>query len=383
MYGTCVPKWSTMIDIELINISKHFGDTIAVDDASFSVNKGEFLTLLGPSGCGKTTTLRMIAGFTKPTQGSIYIDGELVNEKPPYERNIGMVFQNYSLFPHMTTYDNLAFGLKMRKVSENEIKRRVKETFELIALSGYEDRYPGQLSGGEQQRIALGRALIIEPNVLLLDEPLSNLDLKLRQKLRLDLKRIQKEVDITSIYVTHDQEEALILSDRIALMNKGQIVQIGNPKEMYENPKNRFVADFIGETNFLSGELISRKGSWAEIELDDGTMVHASLRCIDYHDSPLEKDNKVILSLRPHNIILTRTKPRDEDMQNLFEGKIKDLEYVGSLVKYHVELKNGFALVAQDSLIESEKYSLGETVYLTCSPKNFLVISGTSDKILI
>jgi len=363
-----------MEDIKLVNVRKVFGGTAAVDDVSLTVERGEFLTLLGPSGSGKTTTLRMIAGFIQPTEGSIYIRGELVNYKPPYQRNTGMVFQNYSLFPHMTAYENIAFGLRMRKLPQNEIKKRVEEAFELIGLSGYEGRYPGQLSGGEQQRIALARALVIEPKVLLLDEPLSNLDLKLRQKMRLEIKTIQKKVGITAIYVTHDQEEALIMSDRLALMNKGRIMQTGTPEEIYEYPKNNFVADFIGETNFLQGKLLGINESRASVLLDDGSTLYASPSCMKHHNIEVKENSKVNVSIRPQKISITRTKPEDKYPQNLFRGRIEDIEYVGSTVKYHIRLDNEFKLVVEEVLTGSSNHILGEEVFVKCPYENCLII---------
>jgi len=240
-----------MVKVKLVNVTKRFGEVIAVNKVSLEVREGELFTFLGPSGCGKTTTLRLIAGFYKPDEGEIYFDDELVNDIPPYKRNTGMVFQNYALWPHMNVFDNIAYGLKLRNMPPPQIIKKVKEVIELIGLKGKESRFPSQLSGGEQQRVALARALVIQPKVLLLDEPLSNLDAKLRLKMRSEIRRLQKRLGITTIYVTHDQEEALSISDRIAVMNKGEVLQIGTPLEIYEKPKDIFIADFIGTTNFI------------------------------------------------------------------------------------------------------------------------------------
>ncbi|WP_342819036.1 ABC transporter ATP-binding protein, partial [Candidatus Hadarchaeum sp.] len=241
------------IDVEVKNVTKKFGEVIAVDNISFTVEKGQFFSLLGPSGCGKTTTLRMICGFETPTEGEIFIDGKPMTNVPPYKRPTNLVFQNLALFPHMNVYDNIAFGLRIKKVPEPEIQKRVKEMLELVRLPGYEKRKISQLSGGEKQRIAIVRALVNRPAVLLLDEPLGPLDLKLREEMVVELKRIKREVGTTFIYVTHDQGEALTMSDKIAVMNKGKIVQMGTPLEIYERPNSKFVADFIGGTNFFEG----------------------------------------------------------------------------------------------------------------------------------
>ncbi len=236
-------------------ITKRFDQAVAVDHVSLDVYRGEFLSFLGPSGCGKTTTLRMIAGFEEPDAGTITVMGEDMTDRPPHKRNLGMVFQNYALFPHMTVFDNVAFGLKMRKVGSSELKRRVAQVLDLVQLTQMHQRYPRQLSGGQQQRVALARAIVIEPYVLLLDEPLSNLDAKLRKAMQTELRDLQRRLGITAIYVTHDQEEAMTVSDRIVVMDHGQIMQIGTPTEVYRKPANEFVAGFIGQVNFIRGRL--------------------------------------------------------------------------------------------------------------------------------
>ena len=257
-------------EVRLVELTKRFGDLVAVDRVNLDIREGEFFSLLGPSGCGKTTTLRMIGGFELPTSGRIELRGHDITHEPPERRPVNMVFQSYALFPHLTVADNVAFGLRRRKVPDPDVRRRVGAALELVRLQGYDRRRPDQLSGGQQQRIALARALVCEPTVLLLDEPLGALDLKLRRQLQVELKRIQIEVGITFVYVTHDQEEALALSDRIAVMNGGRVEQLGSPEELYDRPATRFVADFIGTTNLLAGTLESVSTTGAVVRLEGG-----------------------------------------------------------------------------------------------------------------
>ena len=269
------------IAVALQNVWKRFpgpaGETVvAVKDVSLKINDGEFFALLGPSGCGKTTTLRMIAGFELPTEGEIYIHGRAMGKTPPYQRPVNTVFQSYALFPHMTIGENVAFGLEMKKVSKTEAQQRVKEALEMVRLPGYERRKPKQLSGGQQQRVALARALVNRPEVLLLDEPLGALDLKLRKEMQIELKRLQREVGITFVFVTHDQEEALTMSDRIAVMSQGVALQVGDANDIYEHPNCKFVADFIGETNFLDGKIVEKDGHKVRVELEAGGDIWAT-----------------------------------------------------------------------------------------------------------
>ena len=291
-----------MVKVIVENLVKKFKEVIAVDHVSFEVDDGELLTLLGPSGCGKTTTLRCIAGLEEPDKGSIYFDGSIVaSEKvslPPEKRDIGMVFQSYAVWPHMTVFDNIAYPLKLRKMSKSEIKERVSVILDIVRLSGLEGRYPSQLSGGQQQRVALARALVYNPKVLLLDEPLSNLDAKLRESMRLELKEIQKKLRVTTIYVTHDQIEAITLSDKIVILDKGKIQQIGRPKEIYEKPANRFVADFIGFSNLIEGKIVSidEKNGLAFVETPLGKLI-----C--YNTLNLSEGTSVVVAIRPENII--------------------------------------------------------------------------------
>jgi thiamine transport system ATP-binding protein len=277
--------------------------------------QGEFLTLLGPSGCGKTTTLRIIAGFEKPDKGRVYFDDTVVNDVPPYERNIGIVFQDYALFPHMTVYDNISFGLKLRKLPKEEIKKRVSWALELVGLKGFEDRYPEQLSGGQQQRVALARALVIEPQLLLLDEPLSNLDAKIRERLRGEVKRIQKELGITTIYVTHDQEEAMAISDRIAVMSVGRIEQVGNPLHLYYNPKNEFVAKFLGLSNIL------------EVNAEEGKAYVGNL-CFE-----VKTEGRVKIFFRPESVYVEEGDTGEIVDYELLPGRIRlKIDVEGNLI---------------------------------------------------
>jgi ABC-type Fe3+/spermidine/putrescine transport system ATPase subunit len=285
-------------DVAVVGVTKRFGEVTAVQDLSLDVAHGEFLTLLGPSGCGKTTTLNMIAGFLRPDDGQVLLGGRRVDHLPPYRRDTAMVFQQYALFPHMSVAENIAFGLQMRKVPKGEIGRRVRRALEIVHLPELGERRPSQLSGGQQQRVALARAIVVEPTVLLLDEPLSNLDLKLRENLRLEIKRVQRELGITTIYVTHDQGEALVMSDRIAVMNQGVVEQLGPPAEIYEEPRTAFVAEFIGTSNFLRGRLDGVGDGTASIVLADGARLQARRR----PDGPT--DGEVLVMVRPEHLAL-------------------------------------------------------------------------------
>ncbi len=321
-----------MATVEVNNLVKKFGKVVAVNGITFKVSSGEFFVLLGPSGCGKTTTLRCIAGLEDPDEGEIIIDGVVVNDLPPYKRDVAMVFQNYALYPHMTVYENLAFPLKMRKYSKDEIDRRVKAVAELLHISDLLHRKPGELSGGQQQRVALGRALVREPKVFLMDEPLSNLDAKLRVYMRAELKRLQKELGITTIYVTHDQVEAMTMADRIAVMNKGKIMQVGAPKELYHRPANLFVAGFIGSPpmNFFEATLSTRKGGYY---LDLG---FAKIDIPEWMGQEIsKKTTEVIIGIRPEHIkIATSTE------SNSIETEVIVTEPLGTETIVNVKLGN-------------------------------------------
>ncbi len=321
-----------MPGLRLTNLSKRFGNTVAVRDLSLEIEDGEIMTLLGPSGCGKTTTLRCIAGFLKPDAGDIYLGDERVTDLPPERRGIGFVFQNYALWPHMTVYQNLAFGLELRRLDKAEIRRRIKEALALVRLSGFEERYPRQLSGGQQQRVALARALVIQPSVLLLDEPLSNLDAQLREEMRFEVRELQKQLGITSVYVTHDQAEALVLSDRIAVLHQGELVQVGTPEEIYNQPSNRFVAGFIGLTSFIEGTVsgFDEAAGYAHVTTKDGLTIAV-------RPSNLSQGQRVTLSVRPEHIQLRRdTGPAPADGSNVLQGRIIRAAYLGDLVDYRV-----------------------------------------------
>lgn len=317
------------VAVELREVTKNFGQVIAVNNISLEIQDGEFFSLLGPSGCGKTTTLRLIGGFELPTSGKIYISGEEQGFKPPFQRPVNTVFQSYALFPHMTIFQNVAFGLQMQKIPKAEIKLRVEQMLDLVQLPGMGYRKPDQLSGGQQQRIALARALINQPKVLLLDEPLGALDLKLRKAMQIELKELQQRVGITFVYVTHDQEEALTMSDRIGVMNSGRILQIGSAQAIYEQPQSRFVADFIGETNYLEGKVSKLDGAFAEIALEEGGNVWVTAG----HDFKIGET--VYVAIRPEKISL------HDHGEGFPYGTIVDLVYIGSDTIYLIRFPKG------------------------------------------
>jgi len=312
-------------DIRLDRITKSFGDIIAVDDLSLEIPRGSFFALLGPSGCGKTTTLRMIGGFEEPTAGLIYLGEREVSGTPPYKRDVNTVFQSYALFPHLSIFENVAFGLRRKGTRGGNLKGKVEEMLDLVQLSGYGKRKPRQLSGGQQQRVALARALVNSPRVLLLDEPLGALDLKLRKEMQLFIKRLQHDVGITFIHVTHDQEEAMTMADRIAVMNEGQIEQLGTPDELYERPQTAFVASFLGISNLLTGAVAGPD----EVRLEDGTTVRVR------NGSLNGRKGRVAVGIRPEKI-----RPDDHD-PNRLPGKVKERAYIGVSTQYIVETPNG------------------------------------------
>lgn len=353
------------IAVELHNVTKRFGDVVAVDDVSLQISDGEFFSLLGPSGCGKTTTLRMIAGFENPTQGEIYIQGELMGLTPPFERNTNMVFQDYALFPHMSVAKNVGFGLEMKKVPKKEIAQRVEEALELVRLPGFEKRRPDQLSGGQQQRVALARALINRPGVLLLDEPLGSLDLKLRKEMQLELKGLQHRLGITFVYVTHDQEEALTMSDRIAVMDQGKVLQIGTPTEIYERPTGRFVADFIGETNFLEGIVSKQDGTYVMVDVAGMAPVLAESA------EEFAPGKRVTVAVRPEKITIRKEEPGREN--NWCQGTIESVVYIGTDTNYVVLLDSGARMrVREQNILPSTGRGPdeGTTAYLFWQPES-------------
>ena len=319
------------IIIRLEHISKSFGDKKVLDDISLEVKRGEFVTFLGPSGCGKTTTLRLIAGFGKPDEGTVTMEGKVINDVPPYKRKLNTVFQRYALFPHLDVYDNVAFGLKLQKVPEDEIEKRVKRVLKLVSMSDYEDRDVESLSGGQQQRVAIARALINQPQVLLLDEPLAALDLKMRKDMQIELKEMHKKLGITFIYVTHDQEEALTLSDTIVVMNEGKIQQIGTPIDIYNEPVNCFVADFIGESNILKGRMLrDRRVAFIKHEFD----------CVD---EGFGENVKVDVVVRPEDIYFTTDPAKCQ-----FKAKVNSCTFNGVHYEMWVDTDTGYERMIQD-----------------------------------
>ncbi|MGK2849427.1 MAG: ABC transporter ATP-binding protein [Candidatus Limnocylindrales bacterium] len=361
-----------VVDVRLVDVVKKFGDAVAVDHIDLEVNDGEFFSLLGPSGCGKTTTLRMIGGFEEPTSGLIELQGKDVTWLPPYQRNVNTVFQSYALFPHLTIFENVAFGLRRKKVKDSEIKARVTEMLALVELPGYERRKPTQISGGQAQRVALARALINRPAVLLLDEPLGALDLKLRRQMQVELKRIQQEVGITFIYVTHDQEEAMTMSDRIAVMNKGRYEQLGDPEGLYERPTTRFVAGFLGISNLLPGTVEGSDERYAAVRLADDTMIRAPRALADTH-------RQIAVGVRPEKIRLRELTEAGPEGHNQLEGVVTDASYLGVSTQYQVQARGGARLTVYEQNVEratkAELWTRGEAVRLTWSPDHSFVVA--------
>nr|WP_066142198.1 ABC transporter ATP-binding protein [Lederbergia lenta] len=344
----------------------------AINNADIHIEEGEFFTLLGPSGCGKTTLLRALAGFYRQDEGDIYFGEKCINDLPAHNRNIGMVFQSYAIFPHMSVFDNVAYGLKARKVKKQEIQRRVMEALEMVELAHLKDRQPSQMSGGQQQRIALARAIVIHPGLLLMDEPLSNLDAKLRLKMRSDIRELQKRLHITTVYVTHDQEEALAVSDRIAVLNNGEIQQIGKPYEIYLRPRNKFVANFIGTTNFLDGELVQRVAGESVVKVEG----------VEYPVSINQSyEGKVIYSVRPEQIKMK--KPETKLAGVFLQGMIKETMFLGEKVEYTVELASGKSVSIHEHAISyRDLMNEGEKIEFYINPEEAIIYSESGEEAL-
>lgn len=363
-----------MIVVELQNVTKRYGSVLAVDHVSLAVRHGEFFSILGPSGCGKTTVLRLIAGFEHPEIGTIVLKGLPTAGIPPHQRDVNTVFQSYALFPHMTVQENIAFGLKMKGESRQTIHQKVEEALRLVQLSGYHDRKPRQLSGGQMQRVALARALVNRPTVLLLDEPLGALDLKLRKEMQTELKRLQRQLNLTFIYVTHDQDEALTLSDRLAVMRNGRFEQIGTPAEIYEQPGTRFVAEFIGESNVFDGRIIALNGGQATFQTRAGLTF--SIRQPDLRETLAP----ALLVIRPEKIAIDRASPNGA--RNLLTGTIAETAYLGTMTKYYVETAGGLVTVLTQNVASPQTtipLRAGDAVVLHWSPESGIIVK-TSDE---
>lgn len=393
--GLATPR-GVPVAVRLVGVTKRFGDTVAVDRVDLEVRPGEFFTLLGPSGCGKTTTLRMVAGFVEPDSGDVYFGERRMNGVPPWSRQTGMVFQNYALWPHLTVFENVAFGLRERRVSGHLLQRKVRAALELVGLAGFEKRRPSQLSGGQQQRVALARTLVVEPAVLLLDEPLSNLDAKLRWQMREELVRLQRQLGITTICVTHDQEEALALSDRIAVMRDGRILQVGTPQEIYQAPSHPFVAEFVGVANRLEGvvEEVVRPGAQAGPGAsgpgDDGsgtsraalyrvrTRLGVTIWAARAGRSGLGPGEPVVAVVRPEAVVIVvglAAGVGSEPTLNRIDGQVRLATYLGDVLQYEVVLEDGSVFRA--NVVNPRDHhprGVGSSVQLTFDPKDVVLV---------
>ena len=383
----------TLGQITLTSVTKQFGDTRAVDDVSLQIEGGEFFSLLGPSGCGKTTTLRIIGGFVYPTSGEVFINGEPMKQTPPYRRPVNTVFQNYALFPHKTVAQNIAFGLQMKKMPKAKTASEVKRFLELIRLSGYGDRKPSELSGGEKQRVALARALINQPTILLLDEPLAALDLQLRKQMQIELKTLQRQVGITFVYVTHDQGEALALSDRIAVMRDGKLLQVGTPAEIYDSPQNRFVANFIGTSNFFEGTLSRLETTLTPVargpvRRDATTTKFATValateplsQIVGKHNGDVQPGDSVTVAIRPERIDITAMVGETPglDITSLLNGIIQDESYLGTTLEYTVQTDYPTPVIVHQQNTgagETHRFRRGDKVSLAWRAENAIVLA--------
>ncbi|MEZ4664987.1 MAG: ABC transporter ATP-binding protein, partial [Caldilineaceae bacterium] len=361
----------TTMFLQLENLTKIFpardggADVRAVDDVNVTIGRGQFVTLLGPSGCGKTTTLRLIAGFEFPTAGAIVLDGVTINEQPPNARDMAMVFQSYAIFPHLNVFDNIAYGLKIKKLGRSQIREQVARALAMTELTGLENRSPNQLSGGQQQRVALARALVMQPKVLLFDEPLSNLDAKLRVQMRSEIRRIQQELGITSVYVTHDQDEAMVLSDLIVVMHQGRVQQAGSAPEIYRRPRNRFVADFIGRANFLSVNVLGKSARGWDCELL-GQKIRAAAAA-----EGVQAGQKGLLLLRPESIRLHNRPP---DGTDAIAGAIQRTFYLGAQAEYEIDVNGQLITAVRYDPGEDELYEQGAAIHLELLPENLYLL---------
>jgi len=363
--------------LKLNNVTKRYGALTAVDNATFHVDSSEILSLLGPSGCGKTTTLRLISGFENPNEGSITVLNQNMEGKRPYERNVGLLFQDYALFPHMTVAQNVAYGLKQRGYEKRKISTRIGEMLELVKLSGFENRRPSQLSGGQQQRVALARALAISPAVVLLDEPLSALDAKLRQELRIELKEILNSVGATTIVVTHDQEEAMSLGDVVIVMDQGKIIQEGLPTEIYANPKTKFVAEFIGRSNWFTGTLGSSVASGVrEFETTQGFKVQ-----VQEPDQDVPHDTEFEICIRPERIHIFRQEAKTYAINgdvNRLTGTIRDVAHLGAYIHLVIEIQDGRKITVTEQYLGQTLEQAGEEVIITFRPEDIIIVPAGS-----
>lgn len=359
--------------LQINNLRKTYGNFTAVKDIQLNIKQGEFLTLLGGSGSGKTTTLLSVAGFLEPTSGEILLNGDSILDKPAHKRNIGMVFQQYSLFPHMSIFDNVAFPLKMRKLGKAEIKERVKNILSLVELDGFSKRKPSQLSGGQQQRVALARALVFEPKILLMDEPLAALDKKLRETMQMEIRQLHDKLDLTIIYVTHDQEEALKMSDRIAVFNKGSIEQIGTPEDLYDRPGSQFVAQFLGNSNAIHGKVIESSEGYATIENSQGDVFKASAN--EKHAT----GDAVVVMVRPEKVDISTKK---KESLNIIEAKVSEMIYLGESYRYILKTAAGETVVVKKQIryVDEKVFQIGDTVYVTWELDNAVALSSNGDE---
>ena len=363
------------VDVRLDRVTKLFGDVAAVDDLSLDIQEGEFFSMLGPSGCGKTTTLRMIGGFEEPSFGTVYLGGRDVTDLPPYKRDVNTVFQSYALFPHLDVFENVAFGLRRKKVNKSEVDERVRASMRLVDLMGFERRKPGQMSGGQQQRVALARALVNHPKVLLLDEPLGALDLKLRKQMQLELKRIQQEVGITFIYVTHDQEEAMTMSDRFAVMRHGKIEQIDRPEVIYESPATEFVAGFLGASNMLDGELQGGANGTTSILTTNGDTLKANSDRVPTGVGPSVK-----VGVRPEKITIVPDEGPAPTDRNVVKGLLRMSTYIGVNYQYKVEGPGGIEMTVyvQNLGAAGSRPQPGQQVRLEWLPEHTFVVEPSA-----